>query len=146
MTPYEMRTPCGKCGNRYGTITTKHLQDVVNCAVCGTYAYCAPRVETGRAQRTLRTRPDIAPSRRWRILETHDHKCVGCGASGDLQLDHLISRSDADAHGFLDSIIDSDDNLAPMCPECNSGKRPTGSASIRLMYRLLTIKAKAAGQ
>lgn len=57
----------------------------------------------------------------------------------DLEVDHLISREDAERLGFLDELIESDLNLAPMCRECNSGKRVTGSASLRLMYRCLVV-------
>lgn len=137
---HPLRRDCRKCGHRYGIITTKSGQDVVNCEVCGTYDHCAPKVDTGREPRTLRSRPDISPSRRWRILDIHGHACVACHRTGvELQLAHLISRDDADRHGFLDEIIDSDLNLAPMCAECNSGQRPMGSVGIRLLYRCLVI-------
>jgi len=90
---------------------------------------------------TLEDALDYArPSRRFRILDAHGHACVSCHRTDvDLQIDHLISREAADRLGFLDELIDSDLNLAPMCAECNIGKRVVGSASIRLMYRCLVV-------
>jgi hypothetical protein len=142
----RLRAACAKCSHEGGYIVTKGGQDVMRCAECHAYQYCAPRLETGRAVRTLASRPDVAPSRRWRILEQHGHTCVACHRSGvELQLAHLISRDDAEHHGFLDEIIDSDHNIAPMCAECNSGQRPHGSVAVTLMYRILVVKAKKAG-
>lgn len=43
---------------------------------------------------------------------------------------------------MLDALIDSEWNLAPMCRECNSGKRVLGEPSVRLMYRVLLMKAQ----
>lgn len=139
-TAHGLRSPC-KCGSWYGRIDTRGGQDCVFCAECGGWQYNAPRLETGRDVRSLSTRPGITPSQRFRVLDAHGHQCVSCGATGSLQLDHLISRDDAERAGCLDELIDSEWNLAPMCPECNSGKRSLGTASIRLMYRCLLIKA-----
>lgn len=43
----SLRAPCG-CGSTFGTIRRKAGQDVVRCAKCSAYQYCAPRTETGR--------------------------------------------------------------------------------------------------
>ena len=138
-----MRAPCTRCGEERGAGTRKSMQDVVRCANCDRHCYNAPRIELGLAPVTLASRPDISPSRRYRILDAHGHACVSCHRTDvDLQIDHLISREDADQLGFLDELIESDLNLAPMCAECNSGKRVTGSASIRLMYRCLIIASE----
>jgi 5-methylcytosine-specific restriction endonuclease McrA len=118
-------------------------QDVAYCSSCGQYAgYNASKEETGREARSLRSRSSIAPSRRFRILAIHDHRCVSCGKAGiELQLDHLVSRQDAERLGFLDQLIESDWNLVPMCAECNSGKRQLNDQSLALVYRTLLIKA-----
>jgi hypothetical protein len=139
---YVMREPCRLCGSWLGKLKTKGGQDCIYCE-CGRHNYNAPKVETGRAVRRLSERPDIKPSRKWRILDTHGHRCVACGEhEKHLQIAHLISREDADRHGFLDEIIDSDLNLVPMCAECNSGQRPHGSVSVQLMYRCLLVSTK----
>lgn len=111
---------------------------------CGAWVYNAPRTETGRAVYSLASRPDITPSQRSRVLAAHDYRCVGCGRDSFdvvLHLGHLISLKDAEEHGFIDDpVVHSEWNLAPMCAECNSGLGPT-SVGVRLMYRLLLIKA-----
>lgn len=142
--PFTMRAPCIRCAEPLGRIEHRNGQDCVFCSACDAWCYNAPRVETGKATRSVSTRPGITPGQRARIMETHGHACVSCGATAPavvLHLDHLISREDAERHGFLDDIIDSEWNLAPMCEECNLGKRVLGSASVRLMYRCLLIKA-----
>lgn len=139
---YVMRAACPACNGWLGRIETKGGQDCVYCD-CGRHCYNAPRVETGRAVRSLSDRPDIKPSRKWRILDAHGHRCVACGEhEKHLQIAHLISREDADRFGFLDELIDSDLNLAPMCAECNSGQRPHGSVSVHLMYRCMLVAQK----
>lgn len=138
----DHRPSCRRCEGRVGFIVTSGGQDVVRCDACNNYLYCAPRTETGRAQRTLSTRPGITPAQRYRVLERCGHRCVACGAMGDLQMAHLIAREDAEREGFLDEVIDSDLNLAAMCPECNSGQRPQGSVAVTLMYRCLLLATR----
>jgi hypothetical protein len=141
-----LRDQC-RCGGTEGRIMPKNGQDCVYCTACGKWQYNAPRLETGRAVRTLTTRPGITPGQRARVLAVHDHACIGCGKRPPevrLELEHLIAREDAARHDMLDEVIDSEFNLAPMCPECNSGYRPLGSVSIRLLYRALLMKAMPA--
>lgn len=103
-----------------------------------------PRLETGRVKRTLATRPGITPSQRARILEKFGHACIGCGGRPprvELTLEHIISREIAAKYGMLDAPIDSEWNLAPMCPECNSGHRHLSRPSVELMYRAIQMSA-----
>lgn len=146
---FVMREPCRTCGTSDGHITERGKQDVVRCARCNRYAYCAPRIETGKKKRTLSTREGITPSQRARILATHDHSCISCGKRPPevrLELDHIISRELAAEHGCLDELIDSEHNLAPRCEECNSGNRWLPAPSVRLMYRTLMMKQRVADQ
>lgn len=141
---HELRAACS-CGGETGDIRTKNGQDCVYCTSCGRWQYNAPRIETGRAKRTLATRPGITPAQRAHVLTTHDHACIGCGGRPphvQLTLEHIISREQADAYGMLDALIDSHWNLAPMCPECNSGHRWVSEPQVRLMYRCLMMKAQ----
>ena len=117
----SMRSPC-RCGCLDGIITTKHGQDTVWCAECDRFCYNAPRSETGRDARSLRTRPTIRPSQRTRILMRDNGACVLCHRS-DVALDvgHLISVHDGHRLGVSDADLASDDNLAAMCAACNSG-------------------------
>jgi len=140
-TVIPLRATCS-CGGETGKITERSGQDCVYCADCHRWQYNAPRVETGRKQRSLASREGITPSTRARIFARHDHACISCGARPPdifLTLEHLISREMADKHGFLDELIDSEWNLAPMCEECNSGHRWINEAPIRLLYRCIQI-------
>ena len=97
----------------------------------------------------MSTRVGITPSARARVFAAHGHRCVACGAGATdgavLHLDHLISRKQAEKAGVLDALIDSEHNLAPMCEECNLGKRAESVESIQLIYRVLLIKERMAG-
>lgn len=127
---------------------TRSGQDVVRCIGCEAYQYNAPRIETGRAIRSLSTRPNIKPSVRARIFEQFSYGCLVCGRGPpevDPELDHIIPREAAELAGMLDDLIDSEDNLAPLCAECNSGKRAVFTvATIKLMYRALAMRQKIA--
>lgn len=118
----SMRTPCSRCGCTEGLITTKSGQDTVRCSGCRRYCYNAPRSETGRPTRSLRTRSDVRPSQRARILVRDGGACILCHRSGvELEIGHLISVHDGRALGMSDAELNSDDNLAAMCAPCNSG-------------------------
>lgn len=139
-----MRAECSGCGGTTGEIRPKSGQDCVYCCTCNTWQYNAPRLETGRAVRSLSTRPGITPAQRARVLAVHDHACIGCGKRPPdvaLDIDHILGREIAFKHGLLDELIDSEWNLAPMCQECNSGKRWVSEPEVRLMYRVLMLKA-----
>jgi len=138
----EMRTPCPGCGCLDGTITTKNGQDTVRCARCDRYCYNAPRTETGREPRSLRTRPTIRPSQRARILLRDNGTCILCHRN-DVQLDigHLISVHDGRLMGLSDAQIDDDENLAAMCASCNSG---LSSETLPLRMAVTILRARTA--
>ena len=117
-----MRAPCPGCGCAHGTIITKNGQDTVRCVECDQYCYNAPRTETGREPRSLRTRPNVRPSQRARILLRDNGACFLCHRN-DVALDvgHLISVHDGKLLGMSEAELDSDDNLVAMCAACNSG-------------------------
>lgn len=141
---HALRNPCLNCGGTAGRIETRNGQDTLWCLGCNRWQYNAPRLETGRAVRNLATRPGITPSQRARILDVFDHACIACGGRPprvELTLEHIISRELADEHGMLDALIDSEWNLAPMCPECNSGHRWLPQPAVELMYRCLQMRA-----
>lgn len=143
-TLYRLRAECSDCGRHYGHIEPRNGQNVVYCG-CGRYQYNAPKAETGDAPRSLARRESIKPKRWIRLLELHGHACFNCGARPPdviLHAGHLISRKDAETHGFLDEIIDSDVNLVPMCETCNAGYGRS-SVALTLMYRALVIKHRS---
>lgn len=130
-----MRNPC-RCGCINGLIITKNGQDTVWCAQCNRYAgYNAPRTETGRPRRSLRTRPKISPSQRARVILRDGCACVKCHRRDELVIGHVVSLRDGYAQGMSDKLLYSDANLVALCAECNSG---LGGDSIP-PHRLLLI-------
>jgi len=135
----EMRSAC-QCGSSEGRVETRNSQDCVFCAGCGRFQYNAPKVETGRAVRSLRTRPDIKPSQRSRIIDRDSGRCVICHhADRNLEVGHLISVDDGKRLGMTEAELYDDENLAAMCSPCNSGY---GSMSISPRTMLMLIRAR----
>lgn len=119
---HPMREPCSACGCTEGTITRRGGQDTVKCAQCQRYCCNAPRSETGRERRSVSKRPDIRPGQRSRIFLRDSFACIMCHRSDvDLEIGHLISVHDSRLVGMSADDLTSDDNLAVMCAECNSG-------------------------
>lgn len=54
-----MRSPCQACGDTIGYVKEANGQEVVRCTTCDSYACCRPRAESGKAQRSVSTRPKI---------------------------------------------------------------------------------------
>lgn len=136
---HRMRSACPKCGGADGTITTSSGQDVVRCSSCNSYCYNAPRLETGRPVRSLRSRPQVRPSQRKRILERDRGACFMCCRSGlPLEIGHIISVHEGRAYGLTDAELFHDDNLVALCAECNSGQ---GSATMSLPFVVAVLRA-----
>lgn len=144
---FTMRQPCQKCQSTSGTISHRNGQACVFCDDCGAWVYNAPRAETGKERRSTRSRPDIAPSAKARVLAAHNGQCIACGKSQlthgvVMHIDHLIPVEAAKRVGVYDQLIESEWNLAPLCEECNAGKQADLNAvSVTLMYRVLMMKA-----
>lgn len=137
---YPMRAACKHCGGEDGRVETRNGQDCVFCAGCGRHAYNAPRAETGREVRRLRTRPDIKPGIRARILERDNGTCVLCHrADVELDVGHLISVDAGRKADLTDAELYDEENLAAMCAACNSGlsSRPV---SLRFAVALLRLR------
>lgn len=138
-----MLAPCRSCGSTEKRIYwDQNGQDVVRCAACDAYAYCAPRSETGRAVRTLDARRDLRPRQRSRIFARDLGRCVMCGSDdpGRLDIGHLLSLKEGHALGVPDEMLGADDNLAVMCRECN-GWLGAGSIAPVMLARLLRARA-----
>ena len=122
---YPMRAPCRECGEPNGVREMKGRQDTVRCASCGRFQYNAPRVETGAPTATVRSREDISPGLRSRVLERCDNACWECGRRPPaviLHVGHLISVDDAKANGWADEQANHPLNLIAACEECNLGR------------------------
>lgn len=120
-TRIELRSPC-VCGATKGTIETKSGQDVVRCAECCRYQYCAPKTETGRPGRTVRRSP-FPPGVRWAVMERARGRCEACGTSDSpaFHIGHLLSVKDGTDEGFTEEELADIDNLVWLCEECNLG-------------------------
>lgn len=140
----EMRAPCAHCGHTKGIVTERNGQDVVRCIACGTHCYNRPKTESGKPQRSVRTRPDIDPSTKARILERDNYTCVMCHrADLPLHIGHLLSVADGKTLGATEAELYDDENLAAMCEECNLGLG-WRSVSLRLVYRILLARIRGA--
>lgn len=82
------------------------------------------------------------------MFARHHHACVGCGSHPpdvELVIGHLVPREEGIQLGVPEHHLDHDLNLAPMCPECNSGIGRSPIA-IGLMYRLLFLHLRETGE
>ena len=121
---HPLRAPCHICGSTEGRIVEKGVQDTVWCLQCNTYQYNAPRSETGKPIRSVRTRENIKPSLRAEIILRANGKCELCGRNSKerpLHTGHLLSVEDGKAQGFTEEELTVPENLAAMCDECNLG-------------------------
>lgn len=128
---FKMRRPCVKCGCLDGRIESRNHQDCVFCLDCGAFQYNAPRTETGKEQRTVSTvHENVKPSVRSEILARDGFACIFCHKRDrDLHIGHILSVKSAlelEKSGWLtrpftDEMINSTENLAAMCEECNLG-------------------------
>jgi 5-methylcytosine-specific restriction endonuclease McrA len=135
-----MRKPC-PCGCIVGLIFTKNGQDTVRCARCNRYSHNAPRTETGRPRRSLRSRPRISPSQRARIILRDGCACVQCHGRKELVIGRVVSVRDGYAAGLTDAQLYCDDNLVALCAECNSGLGRNSIPAHRLLL-ILTLRAR----
>lgn len=136
----EMRDPCADCGNTTGVVVERNGQDTVRCEACNRFSYNAPRVETGRAQRSVSTvHAAIKPKQRMRILERAGAKCEVCGARGNLHVGHICGVAAGLAYGVSEKLLNDDENLMALCEECNLGQ---GAAPMSLPLALAIIRCR----
>lgn len=74
------------------------------------------RNENQRLRRTLRSRKKAISYEAWqKILDRYGHKCLRCGATEDLQCDHVVPVSKGGT--------DSPSNIQPLCGACDRWKQ-----------------------
>lgn len=116
--PHPLRTPCAQCGGAAGRIKETGSQDCVYCLGCDRFQYNAPRAETGKPVRSVRSARDvdISPGLRAHILfERAGGCCEICHNMGaELHVGHLLSVAAGRAEGMSDADLNSADNLAAM--------------------------------
>ena len=138
--PYTMRAPCPRCGSTRGSLKETGAQDCVYCLDCATFCYNAPRAETGKPVRHVRTRARIKPKQRARIIMRANTRCELCGASKELHVGHLLSVDAARKEGMPEEEINSDENLAAICESCNYG---LGDEPVPLRLAIAIVMARA---
>jgi len=135
------------CGGENGRIQTRSGQDCVFCEACSKWQYNAPKVETGRAVRSVSTTHEaIKPAQRSRIIERANCRCERCGKPASksvtgLHVGHILSVAEAHKQGLEDSIINSDENLICECDECNLG-HGKGVLPVRFLIALLVARTE----
>lgn len=146
MNRWTLRTPCRNCAVNGRTITDGWLverngQQLAYCAH-DHYCYTVPRTELGEEPRSVRTRPDIKPGQRARVMLRDSGRCVMCGtADGPLHIGHLVSVKQGRTIGLTDAELWHDENLSVMCEECNLGLADD-SISVRMMARVLMARIR----
>lgn len=137
-----MREPC-VCGSEMGRIIEKGTNDLVYCRDCDKFQYNAPRVETGKAVRSVSTtHKGVKPKQRARILMRASKRCELCGASSganELHVGHMLSVKDGHTAGLPDVVINSDENLCCLCAACNLGM---GRKTMPLRLAAAILKAR----
>jgi len=120
---HPLRVPCSLCGATDGRIESRNGQDCVFCSSCDRWQYNAPRTETGKATRSTTTiHNGVKPSQRARVLMRDGNACSICHVSDKpLHVGHLLAVETGLSMGLTDTEINSDENLAAMCEECNLG-------------------------
>ena len=119
-----LKAPCAGCGGLEGVIREKNGQDTVWCLGCGKYTgWNASRVATGRSVRSVSTvHAAIKPKQRARILARSGAKCEVCGKRNELHVGHILSVSVGLTYGLTEALLNDDENLLALCPECNLGQ------------------------
>lgn len=145
---FAMRAPCRFCGHDRGSIRDVNGQDVVRCRSCGRANYNAPRIETGRTQRSVTTiHAAVRPKQRARILARASARCELCGARSTpaaparLHVGHIVSVDAGLRFGLTDIEINDDENLLCLCEECNLG---FGKEPMPLRIAVTVLRARIA--
>lgn len=137
---FAMRHPCRGCGWDLGVVREVNGQDTVRCAACSRFAYNAPRVETGRAVRTVSTvHAAIRPRQRMRILTRAGGKCEVCGSRESLHVGHIVGVAVGLEYGLTEETLNDDENLLALCVECNLGQ---GAEPMSLPLAVAILRAR----
>ena len=141
---FPLRAPC-ICQSVEGVIRTVNGQDVVRCRWCNRHQYNAPKVETGRALRSISTvHNGIKPKQRARIMLRANSACELCHCSDrPLHAGHLLDVDDGLKAGLNELDLNCDDNICAMCEECNLGLSNEPIPTRLFVALLLTHRRKA---
>jgi hypothetical protein len=142
---FTMRAPCQRCHSETGKIVQSGGQNVVRCYWCGTFAYNAPKTETGERKRSVTTvHNGIKPKQRARLILRSGGRCELCGNRAPLHIGHLVSVEDGLASGLTEVELNDDANLIPLCEECNLGLGSLSATARLLVSIALRIEVRRA--
>lgn len=150
--PFTMSQPCkfpACAGNRAGFIRKAGPSNSARCAKCFQFQYCPSKLETGEERRSIRSRPDLKPGQRDRILAQDGNRCFLCGRgpaeSAILHVAHALSVDEGRKQGLSDDELMDDGNLFAACEECNL-VASTVSLDPKWPYRLLVARLRRGKQ
>lgn len=142
---HQLRKPC-PCGCEHGRIDTRNGQDCVYCLNCSRWQYNAPKAETGRSVRSVKTTHEaISTSQRYRIIERSGRHCELCHKEAELHVGHIVSVERGHKVGMSDMEINSDENLMALCAECNLGMS-SKPLPIRIYLQILRHRLESANE
>lgn len=145
---FKLRNKCAKCGSEKGQIKPTNGQDVVFCEQ-GHYQYNAPKVETGKIQRTVTTvHNGITAKKRATVLMRATGRCELCGKSSlesVIHAGHIVSVKQGLKLGLTEKELNDPENLCALCDECNLGLSDE-ILPIRLLARILLSRLKVKGR
>jgi len=147
--PYRLQRACSVdgCGSHDFDIDfkagTPHLTGT--CLACGSKlpgGQWVSRSEIG-LRPARRRRDGFAPEVRMEVMQRWQHRCAWCGVPATesrLEIGHIIPRAQI-IPLYGDEIADHFLNLAPSCPDCNSGAHLTSVPAINLLLASIRIGA-----
>jgi 5-methylcytosine-specific restriction endonuclease McrA len=139
---FQLRSPCHRCGCESGRIVERGAQDCVYCSGCGTFCYNAPRAETGKEVRHVKTREAIPPRLRAEVLMRSGPQCELCHSqTRELHVAHMISLDAGRKMGMSEDDLNDEENLCAVCDACNLGigKQPI---SLRLATQMVLARIR----
>lgn len=142
--PYRMRKPCPDCECEFGVVREVGFQDTVRCRDCGKFQYNAPRLETGKPQRHIKTRENIKLAIRSLVMVRAGGACELCHCVAPLTVGHLLSVDAGRSEDLTDDELNCEENLAAMCDACNSGIS-SNPVPLRVAVAIIVTRNKLLG-
>lgn len=142
---YRLERACHACGAHDFDVYQKGPHLTGTCMSCQApipgSAWIA-RAELGLAP-VKRRRDGLDPDLRMNVLQRWQHRCAWCGVPATetrLEIGHIIPRAQV-IPLYGEPIADHFLNLAPSCPECNSGAHLTSLPAINLLLASIRLAA-----
>lgn len=136
---------CKKCDSELMWTETVGCNITMRCMVCSTFNGNLSKEDAGIKERTNTSVRHSIPERTKNLVRTRAGcKCELCGklaADSPLHISHLVSIYDGLRFGIPTSTLNSDENLAMMCEECNVDMG-NETVPLRLAVTILAIRTR----